>query len=196
VAALRCHEARAFFLRVDIDDFFARVNRSRITRCLKAWYPYTEAREMASESVVRRPTSSEFVLPYGFLQSPILASLALDRSKLGSFLRKAHANAALDVSLYMDDIVISSDDKSVLADTADGLEAASVAAMFPLSASKSQGPASCISAFNIDISQGSMLITSARMSAFQSAFSSGSGAAREGIFRYIESINPIQVACL
>ena len=196
VAALRCHEARAFFLRVDIDDFFGRVNRSRVTRCLKGWYPYSEAREMASESVVRRPTSSEFVLPYGFIQSPILASLALDRSKLGAFLRKAHANPALDVSLYMDDIVISSDDESVLDDTAYGLEAASTAAIFPLSTSKRQGPARCVSAFNIDICQGSMLITTARMSAFQSAFSSGSSAAREGIFSYVESINPIQVASL
>src|SRR5690606_27754747 len=152
VAALRCHDARAFFLRADLDDFFGRVNRSRVTRCLKGWHSYAEAREMASESVARRPSSSDFVLPYGFVQSPILASLALDRSKLGAYLRKANANPALDVSLYMDDIVISSDDEKLLADVAGELETASVAARFPLSASKGRGPAPCVSAFDIEIS--------------------------------------------
>lgn len=196
MAALRCHEARAFFLRADLDDFFGRVNRSRVTRCLKGWYPYAEAREMASESVTRRPSSFEFVLPYGFVQSPILASLALDRSKLGAYLRRAHANPALDVSLYMDDIVISSDDENLLAGVAGELETTSVAASFPLSTSKKQGPASCVSAFNIEISHRSMLVTSDRMIAFHRAFASGSSATREGIVSYVASVNRTQAASL
>lgn len=196
VAALRCHEARAFFLRADLDDFFGRVNRSRVTRCLKGWYPYAEAREMASESVTRRPSSSEFVLPYGFVQSPILASLALDRSKLGACLRKANANPALDVSLYMDDILISSDDEKLLAAVAGELETASVASNFPLSSSKRQGPGPCVSAFNIEIAHGSMLITSARMNEFHSAFALGSDATKEGIFGYVASVNSTQAASL
>lgn len=196
MAALRCHEARAFFLRADLDDFFGRVNRSRVTRCLKGWYPYAEAREMASESVARRPSSSDFVLPYGFVQSPILASLALDRSKLGAYLRRANANPALDVSLYMDDIVISSDDEKILADVAGELEVASVAARFPLSTSKRQGPAPRVSAFNIEISHRSMLVTRTRMSAFYSAFASGNDAEREGIYGYVASVNPTQAASL
>ena len=196
MAAVRCHEAHAFFLRADLDDFFGRVNRSRVTRCLKGWYSYAEAREMASESVARRPSASEFILPYGFVQSPILASLALDRSKLGAYLRKSNANPALDVSLYMDDILISSDDEKLLADVSGELETASIAASFPLSASKRQGPAPYASAFNLNISHGSILVTNARMSAFRSAFATGNDAARGGIFRYVASVNPTQAASL
>ena len=151
---------------------------------------------MASESVTRRPSSSDFVLPYGFVQSPILASLALDRSKLGAYLRKAQANPALDVSLYMDDMVISSDDEKLLAGVASELETASVAAGFPLSSSKRQGPAARVSAFNIEISHRSMLITSDRMSAFHIAFASGNDATREGIVSYVASVNPTQAASL
>lgn len=151
---------------------------------------------MASESVARRPSSSDYTLPYGFVQSPILASLALDRSKLGAYLRRANANPALDVSLYMDDIVISSDDEKLLAGVAGELETASVAASFPLSTSKRQGPASRVSAFNIEIAHRSMLVTSARMSEFHSAFASGSAATREGIFGYVASVNPTQAASL
>lgn len=151
---------------------------------------------MASESVARRPSSSEFVLPYGFVQSPILASLALDRSKLGAYIRKANANPALDVSLYMDDILISSDDETLLADVAGELETTSAAASFPLSASKRQGPAACVSAFNIEISHRSMLVTSTRMRAFHSAFASGNDATRKGVFGYVSSVNPTQAASL
>jgi hypothetical protein len=129
-------------------------------------------------------------------QSPILASLALDRSKLGAYLRKASANPALDVSLYMDDIVISSDDEKLLANVACSLETASVAASFPLSTSKRQGPAPCVSALNIDISHISMLITDARMNAFHSAFASGNDTTREGIVSYVASVNPTQAATL
>lgn len=72
VAAVRSHESSRFFFRADLDDFFGRVNRTRVTRCLKSWFSYAEAREMASESVVKRPGDDAFVLPYGFVQSPML----------------------------------------------------------------------------------------------------------------------------
>lgn len=151
---------------------------------------------MASESVARRPPTSEFVLPFGFVQSPVLASLALDLSKLGSFLRKASANVALDVSLYMDDLVISSDDEELLADVAANLDAVAVAAKFPLSASKRQGPGRCVTAFNIELSHKSMAITSARMTEFQEAFDVGNDATKGGIYGYVASVNSGQALLL
>jgi hypothetical protein len=57
---------------------------------------------MASESVVKRPALDGFVLPYGFVQSPILASLALDKSKLGKLLRKLNGRTDITVSVYVD----------------------------------------------------------------------------------------------
>lgn len=185
VAAVHGHTAHSYFFRADLDDFFARVNRSRVTRCLKTWFAYREAREMASESVAKHPTSHGFVLPYGFVQSPVLASLALDQSKLGALLRRVNKRTNFTVSVYMDDIVISSDDTTALAKAADELEIAAIAARFPLSSLKKEGPATSITAFNIEVSHGLTSIAPGRLNGFRVAYSSAtSQAQRDGIYNY------------
>src|SRR5258708_9321833 len=73
VKALQRHMRNTYFVRLDIEDFFGSINRTRLTRCLKAFFGFPDARRMADESTVRHPTErGRWVLPYGFIQSPML----------------------------------------------------------------------------------------------------------------------------
>lgn len=76
---------------MDIADFFGSVSRSRISRVLKELFPHADARRMATVSTVQRPDdATRQILPYGFIQSPLLASLALHKSGPGKYLDELH----------------------------------------------------------------------------------------------------------
>lgn len=193
VAAVHSHMPSKFFLRADIDNFFGRVNRSRITRCLKSWFSYADAREMASESVVKRPGLEGFVLPYGFVQSPILASLALEKSKLGSLLRKLNRRCDLRVSVYVDDIIISGDDAVVLGGVSEKLIDVASEARFPVGVEKREGPGEEVTAFNIRVSHAALKITDERMAELRCKYQSTTSAySKAGILGYVNSVNPRQ----
>lgn len=193
LSAVRSHISSTYFFRADIDDFFGRVNRSRVTRCLKSWFPYTDARQMASESVVKRPNLQGFVLPYGFVQSPILASLALDQSKFGSYLRKLNGREELKVSVYVDDIIVSGDNKQELDAVAQKLIQMAEDALFPISTTKTQGPTTEVTAFNIQLSHQALQITEDRMAELRDSYQSATSIySRAGILNYVDSINPSQ----
>lgn len=193
VAAVHSHTPNKFFLRADIDDFFGRVSRSRITRCLKSWFSYLDAREMASESVVKRPSLEGFVLPYGFVQSPVLASLALDKSKLGTFLRKLHDRIDLGVSVYVDDIVISGDNEGILGEVSEQLADVANKALFPFGVGKREGPAEDVTVFNIRVSHAALRITDERMSTLRLNYRSATSEySKAGILDYVNSVNPRQ----
>lgn len=192
--AVQSHASSRVFYRADLDDFFGRVNRSRVTRCLKSWFSYAEARVMASESVVKRPDHGAFVLPYGFVQSPILASLALDKSKLGSYLRSLHGRGEVKVSVYVDDIILSGEDETQLRQAAAQLEQAANVSQFPLSAGKTEGPAAGVTAFNIELSHEMLRITEQRLTLLRNDYQATESVHRKaGIVSYIESVNPGQV---
>jgi hypothetical protein len=195
VAAVHTHVASQYFFRADLEDFFGRVNRSRVTRCLKSWFSYADAREMASESVVRRPGHNGFVLPYGFVQSPILASLALDKSKLGSYLRALNGRPNLRVSVYVDDIIVSSTDESCLGDAVAKLKQLADLASFPINASKTEGPGHGVTAFNIELSHAALQITDARLAELKADYdAAASGYSKAGILSYVRSVNEAQSA--
>ncbi|MBN6100570.1 hypothetical protein JR064_00105 [Xanthomonas sp. CFBP 8703] len=137
VAALRRHLENQYFFRCDLDDFFGRINESRVTRSLKGSFSYVDARKMAKESVVIRPDTGKTMLPYGYVQSPMLASLALDRSRVGRFLRQCESSEHLTVSVYMDDIVLSSNDEGRLTAAVAELGQLATDAGLPLSPGKS-----------------------------------------------------------
>lgn len=148
---------------------------------------------MASESVVKRPGLDVFVLPYGFVQSPILASLALDKSKLGAFLRKLNARSDLSVSVYVDDIIISSNDEISLEKVADQLHQTARASLFPISETKNEGPALGITAFNIQLSNKLLQITEARLAELHAVYQAASSAnTQAGVFSYVHSVNTEQ----
>jgi hypothetical protein len=150
VRALQSHLHHKYFIRADIDDFFGSVNRSRITRCLKGQFGYAQARRMAILSTVPHPAeSARWMLPYGFVQSPILASLSLACSRLGTYLAALSKVDGVAVSVYVDDIVVSSNCISSLTECLTKLTGVAEKSGFLLNDAKVQGPAMSIIVFNI-----------------------------------------------
>ena len=194
VAGLKSHLSHSNFLHVDIEDFFGNINRSRITRCLKSRVGYKDAREWANASTVPHPTdSSRFIVPYGFVQSQIIAALCLSESALGICLDNINKMSGAAVSVYVDDIIVSADDSNLCTALLGMLEVAATRALFAFNQSKKQGPASAVSAFNISLSNGQLLITGDRLKEFSQAFAnSTSDAQRKGIISYVNSVNPAQ----
>lgn len=195
VAALNAHTHHKFFLHLDIKDFFSHVNRSRITRCLKGYFGYEKAREIAIQSTVQNPESNEkeFVLPFGFVQSPILASVCLSKSALGRNLKELHQHPAYAVTVYMDDIIVSANELDLLEQASENLQGAAEKSRFPLNDRKQEGPADCVTSFNIKLCQGSLAITNERLSKFSYAHAfSTNEHQRAGILEYVRSVNPEQ----
>ena len=114
LSALRSHLQHAVFIRVDLRDFFGSLNRTRVTRSLKPFFGYDTARHWANASTVKHPIDSKrTIVPYGFVQSPIVASVCLRYSALGKYLQSLQKRDDLALSVYVDDIIISTDEYSV-----------------------------------------------------------------------------------
>ncbi len=193
VRALEQHLNSQYFLHLDIVDFFGNFNRSRITRSLKKFYPdYDSRRQIAIESTVRLPDANigEYILPYGFVQSPILASICLEQSKLGGLLKKISNQLEAEVTVYMDDIVVSGNNLDNLRLLLEKIRNASIRSALPLNDLKQEGPGDSITAFNIQLSHGLLKITEERMNQFLETYKNTKNAAqRKGILNYVASIN-------
>ncbi|MES0178695.1 reverse transcriptase domain-containing protein [Mesorhizobium sp. M0025] len=108
VAALHAHRDRTLFARVDIETFFYGIGRNRVIRALRGIGVERE-NHYARWSTVKNPYDvPNYALPYGFVQSPILASLVLMTSPVGDYLRGLPNH--ITKSVYMDDIALSGDD--------------------------------------------------------------------------------------
>jgi hypothetical protein len=195
VAAVRAHLESKAFLRLDIQDFFGSIGRSRVARSLRTWFSHANALEWAHASTVADPSDAKrTIIPFGFVQSPIVASLCLADSAFGSFLRKLAKSKQIKVSVYVDDIILSSQHAEVLSqDLVEKLASIAKRSRFAFSAEKSQGPAPAIKAFNIELCHESMRIEEGRMDEFIAALkSSDSPPQRAGILGYIGSVNADQ----
>src|SRR5258708_16164058 len=86
---------------------------------------FRSAREWSEWSRARNPYNdvSAYVLPIGFKQSPLLASLALWRSAVASSIEEAVDRGVL-VLVYFDDFIGSSNDENELRTTYAGILAA------------------------------------------------------------------------
>lgn len=199
VAALREHRDSSFFLKIDIADFFGSVSRSRLARVLKEYFSHREARRLATESTVRSPENPDRVmLPYGFVQSPLLASLALHKSRFGALLDALSKERDLVVTVYMDDIVISGNDLPRLEQILQEVKVTANRSRFQLNQEKEQGPASAISVFNIDLVAGTdMAVTAERLTEFTKVLTMPKNEYQvAGINSYVQSVNVDQVAIL
>jgi Reverse transcriptase (RNA-dependent DNA polymerase) len=199
VQALREHMKHRFFIHLDIQNFFGQINRSRVTRSLKEYIPYEQAREITVESTVRLPESSEvqFILPFGFVQSPIIASVCLSKSALGRYLFRLKQKKGFTVSVYMDDILVSGNDPEELNLVMTKIQTASEKSRLPLNAKKQQGPSACVTAFNIQISQGVLKITPSKFQELANTYANSTNEhQRAGILNYVLSVNPSQVTNL
>ncbi|MBD9371946.1 hypothetical protein IB238_04755 [Rhizobium sp. ARZ01] len=167
VKALHAHRKNAFFCRVDIERFFYNIQRNRVKRVLKG-IGIRKAEEFAKWSTVKNPyAGGGYVLPYGFIQSPILATLVLATSAVGHYLRSLNP-ASVTVSVYMDDICLSSQDEATLRVAFDGLKAAMEEAGFALNADKTREPAQSIDIFNCSLKSGSSEVLPERVDEFYS----------------------------
>lgn len=197
--AARLHLKSDFFAVVDIKQFFQSTSRSRITRDLKTYFTYPQAREISKFSTVKNLSSSshQHVLPFGFVQSPILATLCLDKSHLGCLLRRLNKHPNVKLSVYMDDVIISSNDLVQLQTAYDEILVAMDKSGYQANLIKTQAPSSQIKVFNLNLSKGVMKVTSQKMSDFLIDFyASDYEPHKIGVKNYVESVNPGQAKLL
>ena len=166
VAALHQHRPHANFAKADIKLFFYSISRSKVQRALRG-IGIVRPGHYAKFSCVKNPFKApRYALPYGFIQSPILATLVLLESTVGATLRNLHNTPGLTVSLYMDDIALSSDDKDLLASAHDLVLTALEEANFELSPAKVCPPTNTLNLFNCSLDTGSTVVTQKRIDKF------------------------------
>ncbi len=178
---------------MDLKRFFEQISRSRVHRSLRRiGLPSDEAFEMACDSVVdKHPPQRNFSIPFGFVQSPLLASLVLAHSALGTRLARLRHDG-LRVSVYVDDLTISSDDEASLTEAVNTLQVAADTSNFEFNDAKTQGPAPEVTSFNISFGSGRMEIIADRMAEFEVAIRNGSEWAIGGILGYVGAVNELQ----
>ncbi|WBA81981.1 reverse transcriptase domain-containing protein [Endozoicomonas sp. GU-1] len=192
VKALKSHTSGKFFIHLDLKRFFYAINRSRITRSLKEYLGYEKAREIAIASTVPAPDSQElaYILPFGFVQSPILASVCLRHSKLGTVLHRLSKAKGTEVSVYVDDIVISTQSLETAEAALTQVKEAAERSRFPLNTDKEEGPAEKVTAFNIELSHSSLVLSDQRFDKFLEIYQYSENYHQiAGILGYIESVN-------
>jgi hypothetical protein len=194
VEALRSHLSHQYFLRIDLKDFFGSVNRTRVTRCLKDKFGYKNARAYANASTVVHPSvPKKTMIPFGFVQSQIVAAFCFSKSALGIYLHKLHQNSDVALSVYVDDIIISTSDIDALDEISTEIEKAASKSNFELNSEKQEGPAAAITAFNIVISKESMFISPIRLDKFKQVLKHTTNEHQiAGIKTYVASVNNSQ----
>ncbi len=192
ISAVKYHLDSEYFALLDLHRFFYSVNRSKITRVLKSLLGYGSAREVAVESTVRHPPGTTFFLPFGFVQSPILASICLDKSKLGRTIKEL-IKQGIKITIYMDDIIISGIDQAQVQGAVEIIKQSAERSKFPLNVEKETGVQNSISAFNIVLAKHSMQLTDERFVEFLEAYKASESIDQIiGILGYIESVNTKQ----
>src|SRR5699024_10920274 len=115
-----------------------------------------------------RPPHRDFSVPFGFVQSPAVASLVLAKSQLGLVIRKLEQRGT-PVSVYVDDITVSGASEGAVASVIDALRAAAAMCSFDFNAEKETPPAATATSFNIEFGSGVMRIIADRMAEFELA---------------------------
>ena len=141
------------------------------------------ARHYAKWSCVKNPYGNlGYVLPYGFIQSPILATLVLMESGVGTLLRELDAGGDVTVTVYMDDICLSSDDLGGLQEAFDALLERLDQANFVVSGQKVRPPSPAMDVFNCDLESGQTEVQQQRIDLFEAE--PRSDASMEAFARY------------
>lgn len=164
IRALHIHREQRYFSRIDLQNFFYSVGRNRVKRALKE-VGIKKAEHFSKWSTVKNPYAPpSYSLPYGFVQSPILASLALLRSEVGTRLR--HLPEGILKSIYMDDIVLSSNDLAELTAAYAAVQESIGTAGFQINSAKAIPPSESILAFNCRLELGLTEVTGDRIAEF------------------------------
>jgi hypothetical protein len=165
VAALHKHIQNQFFFRIDIQRFFYAIRRNRVSDALRH-FSIPNPRERAKWSCVANPYSGGgYVLPIGFVQSPMLASLVIMRSPLAKSIERAQKKGAF-LSMYFDDFIGSAPDLALLQDVFSDFIASCEAASLPINDAKLVEPSAVATAFNCDLRPGFTAVTDERTAKF------------------------------
>ena len=196
VAAARHHLGGTCFARLDIRAFFDSVTRSKLHRALKRLrFSHDEAWDIAAASTVRKSPGDGLSLPFGFVQSSALASVALDQSALGACFRTSR-RSGVSLSVYVDDILASARDESALWAYVEALSAAASSAGYELNGGKSQITVPSVEAFNLALSRGDLRVMPERMEQFGAVERTPEQVREAAIVGYVETVNPVQAAAL
>jgi hypothetical protein len=164
VSALHHHRENLFFARLDIENFFYSIGRNRIIRALKDLklkHPEYHARWSTVKNPYKKPS---YALPYGFVQSTSLAMLVLCKSPLGETLRDL--SKELSVSVYVDDIILSSNEKSTVISAFHRVLRAAEESNFNINPHKLVSISNEIVAFNCELKKGNSKVTDGRIQKF------------------------------
>lgn len=165
VAALHAHLQNEFFFKIDLQNFFYSIARNRVTRAMRDW-GYQGAGTLAKWSCVANPLPGpKYVLPIGFIQSPLLASLVLMRSPVAEAIERARSNGVM-VSVYLDDFIGSHGDEETLRKVYNDILHACVEGQLIPNEQKLIEPSKAIVAFNCDLMHGRANVTDARVQQF------------------------------
>jgi hypothetical protein len=167
VAAMHAHVENTLFFKIDIQNFYYSIARMRVTRALRS-YAYPGANTLAMWSTVRNPYHGghDHVLPIGFDQSPLLASLVLMKSPVAVVIERA-ISSGVRISVYMDDFIGSHTDTVLLEAAYANIRDASVAAGLIPNPAKLVPPTSAITAFNCDLQFGSANVSPVRIAKYE-----------------------------
>jgi hypothetical protein len=159
VAALHAHMENRLFFKIDIQNFYYSIARMRVTRALRHW-GYPGAGTFSKWSCVANPLASapKHVLPIGFVQSPLLATLVLMKSPVAQAIERAMANGVC-ISVYLDDFIGSHNDEEVLKAAYKDIYDACMSAGLVPNPTKLTPPNAAITAFNCYLSHGSACLT-------------------------------------
>ncbi len=190
VAAMHAHEHNRYFSRFDISNFFGRVTRSKIDRALRdLGLSRGEAFDIAADAVVVADGTK--ALPFGFKQSPMLATLVLERSLLGIVLKQI-ADGGLTVTVYVDDIIVSGTDAASVASASARIEEASKTANFPLSEAKAAVAEPIVEVFNCSLTHAEIAILEDRMEEFVADYNRAGDQGRAAIENYVGAVSPVE----
>lgn len=166
VAALHAHIQNRLFFKIDIQNFYYSIARMRVTRALRS-HAYPGANTLAMWSTVRNPYGGPHihVLPIGFVQSPLLASLVLMKSPVADAIERAR-KMGVTISVYMDDFIGSHDDPTILQAAYTDIRDSSVTAGLIPNPAKLVAPTIAITAFNCDLSFGAANVTAERVAKY------------------------------
>ena len=199
VCAVKLHVGRKYHFHIDLKSFYAHVGKTRVYSRLKDLFPsrgHKYAREAAYCSTVPLPDSpTTRALPYGFPQSPILASISLQYSILGKFLGELHQSPSYMVSVYMDDMIVSTNSLPRANEAYETLCEKVTRSNFAINTDKCTGVvADQIEAFNIIADAKGIKLTEERLAKFKEALRNPNITINKqtGILNYVRSINSKQ----
>lgn len=194
MTCLRVHCGNAELASRDLKAFYGAVTRTKIARSLRRiGFGHRQAFDMASDSVV--DIGGRRCLPFGYVQSTLLATLALEHSLLGRFLVSA-GNYGVRASVYVDDMIVSAPSTEAIETFMTLLDDAAVKSGFAFNPSKSANSHGSIQSFNILLTGNELRITDERMQLLRIKCASANPNVFAGVKKYVNAVNQKQVSQL